>query len=351
MKLFLTVCCFICLWSELYAVSIDELKAMTPEDKKSFFSQEIGKELNDGDDFIPAMLIGLRDENVEVQKLALSNVAYVVPMLQKMKANGAEMPFDLSLMEELRDVLIDNLYSDDAQVRSASIHALVYSDAPNKQIESTLIQKFESENDPQVKGSILDSLINAGYDSDRVGSVLVESMNSENRYIVSSAAKGIEVLTPDGGLEALEAHLNIDSLIRLRLIVKAVAAYGDLAKIYLPELNKILNNPNIDGSIVSDLERAIVAIKDPAKLSTRKVSKALNLSAPSAVSLSKEPRKASSAVREIVKNTQLEVKELAEELPTELFEKSAEQSSNWRLLLIGAVVVVGGILMLHKKIH
>jgi hypothetical protein len=337
----------VCAFS-LQAVSLDELQAMTSSEKSSFFLQEEGKELDQSDDFFPALLIGLRDEDEGVREVAVSLVARIIPALQTMKSNQTEIPFNLALMPEVQSVLMGNLSSSNTRIKGGSITALVYSESPNSQIESELLNVLRNESEPKTQAHILNSLIDAGYDSENMKSALLESMNSESRHVVSSAAKGIELLTPNGGLEALEKHLNIDSLIRLGSVVKAIAAYGELAQVYLPKLNEILNNPSIGGSIVGDIERAIATIKNPNKLPARNASKALDLYTPLAVTLPQKPQGVISEISEMqtVKN---EAKKPAEIKPIEVAEEMPEESSQWWLWLVGALIVVGGLLVVLRR--
>jgi hypothetical protein len=109
-----------CVSLSLNAVSIDELDSMTSEEKLSFFLQEKGRELDHEDDFIPALLVGLRDQDVKVQRVVASKVGLLIPMLQGMKANGTEIPFDLSAMPELQNTLVENLSNADRGIRAAS---------------------------------------------------------------------------------------------------------------------------------------------------------------------------------------------------------------------------------------
>ena len=190
----LLLICMICAFS-LQAVSLDELQAMTSEEKRSFFLQEEGKELDKSDDFLPALLIGLRDEDEQVEEISVSLIARILPALQGMKSNDSKVPFDLSSMPEVQSVLIENVSSDNTRIRSGSVTALVYSESPNSRIESILLESIDAERNPKIKAHILDSLVSSGYDSDRIKSVLLKSINSENRHVITSAAKGIEVLT------------------------------------------------------------------------------------------------------------------------------------------------------------
>ena len=341
-----------CVSLSLNAVSIDELDSMTSEEKLSFFLQEKGRELDHEDDFIPALLVGLRDQDVKVQRVVASKVGLLIPMLQGMKANGTEIPFDLSAMPELQNTLVENLSNADRGIRAASVKALAFSQSPNSEIESSLIQSFWNETEPRVKAQILKSLVDAGYESENLEKTLIKAMGSNNQQIVSSAANGIEMLTPDRGLEAVVKHLSLENFEYLRSIVRATAAYGDSAKPYLPRLNQILENPSIGGTIVSDLEVAVSFINSPSPQPVKKSHKAVNLYVPkdSVAETSPDTR------AEEVTAPEPAIEKPAEVVVAELVEEDVKQSFNWTawladrwLWLIGAVVVVGGVFLLRPR--
>ena len=349
MRLFLVSFLFFCISLNLNAVSVDELKAMSSEEKLSFFHQEKGEELDHHDDFIPALLVGLRDEDVKVQRTAASSIGRVIPMLQGMKANGTEIPFDLSSIPDLQDALFENLSNADASVRTASVKALVYSESPNRKIESSLIKSFENETEPRVKAHILQSLVSAGYDSDSLKETLLDAMEDNNPQVVSSAAKGIAELTPDGGLEVVVKHLSLDNFEYLRPIVGAIAAYGDSAKPYLPELNQMLENPSIGGTIIGDLERAITSIKNPSTLPARKSNKPVNLYVPVVEIPSVSHALELAEVVEEVIQPELAIGKHSEVAMPKPSREAPEQSSNWWLWLVGAVVGFGGLIVLVRR--
>lgn len=329
----------------LHGVSIDELESMTSEEKLSFFLQKEGRELDHQDDFIPALLIGLRDRDVEVQRVAASMVGLLIPMLQGMKANGEYIPFDLSGMPELQATLVENLSNADSGIRTASVKALAYSQAPSSEIESSLIQSFQNENEPRVKAKILKSLVDSGYESESLERTLIEAMRSSDPQVISSAAKGIEVLTPDGGLEVVVEHLSIDNIRYLHTIIWAIAAYGDAAKPYLPALNQILDNPRIGGTIVSDLEGAVRLINNPSSKQVKKGNKPVNLY------VYQEPavEEVAEVIAEITAPEAAIEEEPANVVVAKPVEEDIEPSSNWWLWLIGAVVVVGGVIVLRSR--
>ena len=341
---------FLAFLSGLHAVSLSELEEMSPEQQISFFRQDEGKELDRSEDFIPSLIIGIESESSEVKQVTLGVTSQVLAAVQQLKSQGHEAPFTLTAIPELQDALSQSLQNEDPKIRGASVFPLLYSDSNNQRIESLLMDAFDVETNQQVKACILQNLVEVGYDSERIKGALLESLVQDDRHLIESAAKGIAILKPKGGLFLLANHLSPENRYFLSSIVLAIGSYGSEANPYLEALSKLINDPSIGGSLTSALQKAELMIKEPDRFPANQTKNLISLRSDES---STEP---SYSVEEVVESIEKvtapepALKEPAEVVVTEPIEEDVEQSSNWWLWLISAVVVVGGILMLcHRR--
>ena len=341
---------FLAFLSGLHAVSLSELEEMSPEQQISFFRQDEGKELDRSEDFIPSLIIGIESESSEVKQVTLGVTSQVLAAVQQLKSQGHEAPFTLTAIPELQDALSQSLQNEDPKIRGASVFPLLYSDSNNQRIESLLMDAFDVETNQQVKAGILKNLVEVGYDSERIKGALLESIVQNDRHLIESAAKGIAILKPEGGLSLLASHLNPENRYYLSSIVLAIGSYGSKANPYLETLNKLINDPSIGGSLTSALQKAELMIKEPDRFPASQTKNLISLrNDESSTEQSSVVEEVAKVIEEVTAPEPAIEEEPAEVVVAEAVEEDVEQSSNWWLWLVGAVVVIGGFLKVRRK--
>ena len=349
MRMKLGIIFFLSFLSALRAVSLSDLKVMPPEEKIAFFRQDEGKELDRADDFIPALIIGIKSGHPEVQQVTLGVTSQTLAAVQQLKSQGHESPFALTAIPELRDALSQSLQDEDPKIRGASVFPLLYSDSNNQRIESLLMDAFDAETNQQVKASILQNLVEVGYDSERIKEALLRSIVQEDRHLIESAAKGIAILKPEGGLSLLAGHLNPENRYYLSSIVLAIGSYGSEATPYLEALNKLINDPSIGGSLTSALQKAELMIMEPDRFPENQTKSLISLQSDESSTRQSSSAEEVAEVTEEVTEPEPATEEPAEVVVAEASEESAEQSSNWWLWLIGLLVFVGGLAVVVRR--
>lgn len=336
----------------LYAVDTEIFSTMSSDEKKSFFMQEKGQKLSNADDFIPVLMLGLMDTNIEVKQKAFMFASQTMVGLQKLRAKSIQMPFDLSEMPKLQKVLLQNLSNKDDLIRSGSISALIYSDSPNPTFESSLVKQFKNEENPEIKASILESLVYAGYDSEEFKELLVESLEHDNRHVIEKAALGISVLVPEGALPKLANHLSLENKYYLSSILNAMAAYGENAKSYLPKLYEILDDPLTGGTLPRDIRKSIQGIKDSSSIVRQKKESTFKLyEQNSSVEQKNERFVETETFKEELPPREIEPFESVEPESTEkrLVENGTEKASKWLYAAIALFFIVV-LFFAYKKI-
>lgn len=241
--------------------SISDVPKMNVEQRRKLFQQTNTPALDDPNKFLDLFIVGLNDADKETQRLAAEKLALTMTALQQMKRGGEPVLVDLSQLAEVRQLLATKLNDPDRATRAAVMRALAYSDAPNGKTEAALLQRFNQEPDEQLKAGILQSMGFAGYDSPRFGQVLVQALNASHEVQIA-AAEAVATVKPQGALPKLVAMLEAREGGGAP-VIDAIASYGAEARLYLPQLEKLMADPSMPGDLRERLRKVVEAIKNP----------------------------------------------------------------------------------------
>jgi hypothetical protein len=215
--------------------------------------------LTNPDDFVVALATGVRDSSANVRSAASTKAVYVMLALQKAKREKRPLPVNVTGLDSLRAALSEALIDPDAKVRVAAAAALIYSGAPNREIEQTLLRGIEGETNAEIRVSMAKDMALAGYQSPAVEAVLLEALDNPDKKIRERAARAIGLVKPKQGLINLAKRLDDAEMVR-DFVVEAIAAYGKEATPYLPELNRLRADKKIGGTLPHRVDKAIEAI-------------------------------------------------------------------------------------------
>jgi len=260
-------------WAVLFAQSspqpIDllDVSKMTANERAKFYQTLEPKNLANVNDFIPALIQGMNDPEESVRLAAAGKSAYAMIGLQEIRQQGQPITVSADQIATLKSKLKDAINDASAQVRGPAMAALIYSDAPNSESESALLNRLAQE-DAELRFSALKDMVQAGYQSAAVKDATLAGLDANNWRERAKAADVIAQLKPDEALPKLAALLkvesgNVEQLSALHEIISAIAAYGSKASAYLPELERLLLDPSIGGTLSDRIRAAIATIKNP----------------------------------------------------------------------------------------
>tara|TARA_B100001093_G_C26817473_1_gene1010402 strand:+ start:742 stop:1812 length:1071 start_codon:yes stop_codon:yes gene_type:complete len=337
--------------SLLLGSELEAYQNMDTAKRVDFFKQSKFRKLSKPNNFFNVFMMGLSDEDPSVRKYAGMSLSFVISGLQNSSLRGQEIPWDLSIIvPDLQNSIISNIQTSDDELKGALILSLAYSDSPNKKIEDVLLDVFTKEKNGELRGTILKTLAFVGYESDQFKSILVESLESENRDLLYGALKAVAIVRPDDALSKLLDLLTKKNVVKDN-VVQAIAAYGQKAQPYLQQLEQLMNDPRIGGTLPGKTRKAIEQIKKPEKF-LEEIPQSIQLTSlinnqSEAKSFQVEPKILSVEPKsEVIKKEEPVLVEKVEqpELPQE-----KEKKSPLTLYLIGIVALVGIYLATRKK--
>lgn len=243
-------------------VSLSDIKMMEAQERAKFLSTLTPIQLFDPNDFFNALAQGITDTDTSVRLAAAGKAAYVMVGLQQRKQQGQTIPISPESFLTFQNALVGALNDPNAQMRMASVGALIYSDAPNKQIESALVGFLSNEPDFLLRISVAKEMHKAGYRSSVIDAQILEGLGNPDSQIRMEAARAAGSTKVAGALPELALLLNDKELVKGH-VVDAIAAYGSEAKPYLSQLEAMLASGSAGGTLGRDLEKAIETIKSP----------------------------------------------------------------------------------------
>jgi HEAT repeat protein len=241
---------------------MDDVSRLSLEERRSLYATVRPEQLVSGNDYVSLLKAGLQDADAIVRRNAASQTASMLAAFQRMKREGQNLPIAVTTLPALIATLKKMTADPDPQVRGAVLPALAFSGAPNADVESLILSQWQNETNKELKAASLKALVDAGYRSPRIGSALVSSLSDEERKVRERVARLIAEVKPAGALLEL-AKLLEDQQMARDSVVQAIAAYGAEAQPYLPQLEKLLNDPTTGGTLPNRIRTAIEAIKAP----------------------------------------------------------------------------------------
>ncbi len=243
-------------------LTLSDIKSMEAKDRARFLMTLTPAQLSNPNDFLDALTQGITDSDASVRLAAAGKAAYAMVGLQQMKKQGQTMPVKLEAFTAFQNSLVGALSDPNAETRSASAGALIYSDAPNRSIESALVGYLSNEPDSLLRISVAKEMHKAGYSSSVIDAQILKGLKNPDSQVRMEAARAAGVAKVAGALPKLALLLNDKEMVRGH-IVAAIAAYGSEAKPYVAQLEAMLASGEVGGTLVSDLMSAIDSIKNP----------------------------------------------------------------------------------------
>ena len=258
-----------CFGQSPQTINLNDINKMRTEDRAIFFANLSPTQLSDPNDFFDALTRGIVDGDVSVRRAATGKAAYAVVGLQQRKQKGQAIPVKSESFVAFQNALVDAMQDKDAQVRRVSAGALIYSDAPNKEVESALVAYFGSEADALLRISVAKDMHNAGYKSAAIDAQILAGLDDGDSQTRMEAARAAGLDRVAGALPKLALLLNDDEMVK-GYVVEAISAYGSEAVTYLPQLEAMLASGTAGGTLINDLRRSIEAIKNPSPTTSTK---------------------------------------------------------------------------------
>jgi len=244
-------------------LTLAQVSKLEVTERVRFYQNFQPKNLANLDEFIPALIYGLKDPDDVVRAAAFGNTVYVMIGLQEMKQQGQPMPpLTVADIQRLQQALLDGLKDKLPEVRGTAMVALIYSGPRNPMIEQALSTTLSHESDQQLRVGMAKEMALAGYNDPMAKEGLVAALDNPDSKVREEAAKAIAVVRPSGALDKLVVRLGDPEMMR-DFVVDATAAYGAEASLALPMLEKMLADPSLGGTLNPRIREAIASIKNP----------------------------------------------------------------------------------------
>ena len=324
-------------------VTLQEVAVLAVESKREFYASLRPEQLADRDQYFEFLNLGLQDADLIVQRNAAGQTAVALTSLQSIKRENGVLPISSEKLPALQKTLRQMTNVIDVQVRSAVLSSLIFSDAPNAEIEGVALGQGQREENPEVKAAILKSLVDAGYRSDQINNALISALSDKDMRVRERTSRIIAEVKPPGALPKL-AELLKDQQMARDFVVQAIAAYGIEALPYLPNLEKLLTDPSIGGTLPGRVRAAIDNIKNPPpQAAATPQIKAVSL-------LSSAPSKpAQSVAAQMPPPSSQQSKLAASPTPTVAAEKQPSSSFPVVPVVILAAVIAGAFVFLLRR--
>ena len=97
--------------------TLNDVAKMSVEERYSIFHDNKIQYIADHNDFLPLIILGVKDEDAKVRHDAVATARFFVGGLQEMKFKGKPITFDISRLPDLQNALIEKLSDPDHNVR------------------------------------------------------------------------------------------------------------------------------------------------------------------------------------------------------------------------------------------
>ncbi|MBC2603043.1 hypothetical protein [Puniceicoccus vermicola] len=337
------------------ALTEEEFTRLEPSEKIEILRGRPDRLIDDTKALLSLYSSALYDESSDVRLAAAQASVLLMVGVQSapVSAIPAFHPEDTVVFQHRLASLIND---ENPAVRMAASQALAYSSSPNKEIEDLLMNAVEAEAVDEVKISTLTAMSAAGYESFEISDLALEIFKSTQDSLVQHQSWELLGFLQDDRLLSkliIIAKGNNSSLSKGALL--AIAGYGENADEIKPHLLEIINSSDLDTEIINLAEATydfIAMGKKPGPsmqaISTRSLWP-VDLPDQSDRSIVSEGHTEIAEVIEEGTAAEPNGEESSEVVVAEPIEEPVEQSSDWWLWLIVAVVGVGGVLVLRLK--
>lgn len=243
-------------------LTLQEASTLSIESKRQFYANLRPEQLADPNQYFEFLNQGLQDTDLIVQRNAAGQTAVALISLQSIKRVNGVLPISSEKLPALQETLRRMTSAADVQVRSAVLSSLIFSDAPNAEIEAVTLGQWQREDIPEIKAAILKSLVDAGYRSDQIDSALISALSDQDMRVRERTSRVIAEVKPPNALPKLAELLTDQQMVR-DFVVQAIGEYGHEALPYVPNLEKLLTDPAVGGTLRPRIQAAIESIKNP----------------------------------------------------------------------------------------
>ena len=298
----------------------------------------------------------LASESPEVRRTAAQMSVLFIGALQT-EAPSLIPEFKEEYTQEFQHNLFVATGSDDPYTRMGAAQALAISSSPNEQIENLLFDLLKVEPVDEVKIAILSAMPNSSYRSAEISDRALEIFKStQDSTAQREARKLLGFLQDDRLLPELILIAKGDNPSLARDALLAIRGYEEYGEAIKPHLLEIINSSGLNPEVINLAKVTLDSIEADEKptpsiraITTRSLWP-IDLPHQSGASTNIESSSQVIEVIEEVTAPEAALEEPAEVVVTEPIEEDVEPSPNWWLWLIGAVIAVGGILMLcHRR--
>lgn len=336
---FLLVLVMPCLALAQNTFSPTDFQKMSKEQKLKTLASN--PQIGEADQLLEVLMMGVNDPDKNIQKEAMGKLAATMIGLQQYVQKNGKIPVNPDNITKAQLALKAELSNPDDQLRGGAFVALAYSDAPNPDIESALLNQLAQEPNEQLKAGIIETMGFAGYESDAYAQVLQAGILDQSSYVREAAAKSAATVKPAAALpllvQALEKYKT-----GIHWAPQAIGAYGQTAQPYLPNLEKLLADPTTPSDLKEAIKNAIAAIKNvpPRPSPTPSVK---------AVSLVNATKPTPTAAGQMTSSSGQSAKPAASPTPTVAAEKQPSSSFPVVPVVILAAVIAGAIVFLLRR--
>lgn len=212
-----------------FAMTIDEYRGKTPEEKLSILRGKPERILADSSELLRLYAISLADPSNEVRKVAARSSIFLMMGLQEAIPAEKAPSFPEQDSTDLQRALVELLKDEVKTIRGAALNSLAFSAPPTPEIEKLLLSTIKAEKDDEIAGGMIEAMAQAGYDTEQfvseVTNLLERTTDSRAAY---SAGKVLGHLKPESALDSLISLASKPSQAQ-RHAIQALGAYGKKA--------------------------------------------------------------------------------------------------------------------------
>lgn len=291
---------------------------------------------------------GLASGSPEVQRAAAQMSGLLVARLQT-EDHSLIPEFKEEYTQEFQHNLLVVMESDDPYARMGVSQALAYSSQPNKAIEDLLFEAVTAEASDEVKISTLAAMAAAGYDSVEISDRALEIFKStQDSTAQRETRKLLGFLKDEHLLPELIMIAKGDNPSLAKNALLAIAGYGESGEAIKPHLLEIIYNSGSNPEVINLANVTLDSIEVGKKPTPHIRAITTRSLWPVDLPNQNEELIVSQESYEVTAPEPV-IDEPAKVVVAEPVEEDVEQSSNWWLWLIGAVVVVGAVFALRSN--
>jgi HEAT repeat protein len=190
----------------------------------------------------PMLDAGLADSDVKVRREAVFVLSQMA--IWNLHAGEANIKINANIeaYPSLKEKLWKSISDDDQEVRQYSILAIFYAYQVDSEFYEFLVMRYNKEPVGKIRALMLSILADGGHRSCELDKIVVSALTDKNTEVQGMAAKVAVNCTPTDALPLLAQGMESSDLFVKFNCVRAIAAYGNVANKYIPDLEKLLRN-------------------------------------------------------------------------------------------------------------